>query len=128
MQALVTQTCVVTLEPFEAKIKEQADLRFVPEAAMSRVPDDEEDEEDVTPASLESPDEIPYANDIIDLGEALAEQLALDWTRIPASPVPPCRTPPPTTARTLSRSWPPGWVNRKNRRRYSAVLMHNWQL
>ena len=88
MNAAVTQTCVVSLEPFEAKVKEQAELRFVPEAALEHVhvPGDEEDEEDVTPDSLDSPDEIPYANDIIDLGEALAEQLALALDPYPRKP------------------------------------------
>ncbi len=86
MHATVTQVCVVTLEPFEAKIKEQAELRFVPEAAMSHVPGETEDEEDITPDSLESPDEIPYANDIIDLGAALSEQLALALDPYPRKP------------------------------------------
>ncbi len=91
MNATVTQICVVTLEPFEAKVKEQAELRFVPEAALHHTPsakpaDEEEDEEDITPDSLELPDEIPYANDIIDLGEALAEQLALALDPYPRKP------------------------------------------
>lgn len=87
MAAQVTQICVVTLEPFAAKIKDVVHLRFVPEAALSRVPPGaEEDEEDITPDSLESPDELPYANDQIDLGAALAEQLALALDPYPRKP------------------------------------------
>lgn len=77
MSADVTQVCVVTLEPFEDTVSEVAALRFVPAALMQRQQGETEDEEDITPESLESPDEIPYENDQIDLGEALAEQLAL---------------------------------------------------
>ncbi|MDE8347434.1 MAG: YceD family protein [Acidocella sp.] len=89
MDAAVTQVCVVTLEPFEAIIKDTAALRFVPEAAIRYVlggDEQEEAEEDVTPDTLDSPDEIPYANDSIDLGAALAEQLALALDPYPRKP------------------------------------------
>ena len=89
MYAAVTQTCVVTLDPFEAVIKDTAALRFVPEAAMRYVPGGDvqgEAEEDVTPDTLDSPDDIPYANDSIDLGAALAEQLALALDPYPRKP------------------------------------------
>ena len=78
-QAQVTQLCVVTLEPFEAGIEEQVELRFVPAAKI-------EEEEELPPESLEGPDEIPYENDVIDLGEALAEQLALALDPYPRKP------------------------------------------
>jgi uncharacterized metal-binding protein YceD (DUF177 family) len=81
MQASVTQLCVVTLEPFAADIAEQVELRFVP-AAKS----DDEEEEVLAPESLEGPDEIPYEEGIIDLGEALAEQLALALEPYPRKP------------------------------------------
>jgi uncharacterized metal-binding protein YceD (DUF177 family) len=81
MQATVTQTCVVTLEPFEARIAEHSALRFVP---ARNVPEGEEEELD--PESLEGPDEIPYINDVIDLGAALAEQLALALDPYPRKP------------------------------------------
>ncbi|GAN78650.1 YceD family protein [Acidocella aminolytica] len=86
MRATLTQTCVVTLEAFDAKIREETVLRFVPGALMRHVPGETEDEEDITPESLDSPDEIPYANDIIDLGAALAEQLALALDPYPRKP------------------------------------------
>lgn len=78
MRARVTQVCVITLEPFEAVIAEQAELRFVPAGLL--------DEQELTPESLEGPDEIPYADDVIDLGEALAEQLALSLDPYPRKP------------------------------------------
>ena len=83
MRARVTQTCVVSLEPFETTLAEDSVLRFVP--AREPVAEGGE-EEDVTPESLDGPDEIPYANDIIDLGEALAEQLALALPPYPRKP------------------------------------------
>ena len=64
LRAEVTQLCVVSLEPFEAVVGERFTLRFVPEGA---------EEDDIDP---ESPDEVGYAGDAIDLGEAAAEQLA----------------------------------------------------
>ncbi|MDE2459071.1 MAG: DUF177 domain-containing protein [Rhodospirillales bacterium] len=86
MHASVTQICVVTLELFEATIQDVAALRFVPEAAMRQPLGDDTLEEDLTPDALDSPDEIPYANDIIDLGAALAEQLALTLDPYPRKP------------------------------------------
>ena len=81
MQAKVTQTCVVTLEPFEARIDERSTLRFVPARSL---PEGEAAELD--PESLEGPDEIPYTDDVIDLGAALAEQLALTLDPYPRKP------------------------------------------
>ena len=79
MRARVTQLCVVTLEPFETEIEERVALHFVPAARL-------EDEEELAPESLEGPDEIPYEDDVIDLGEALAEQLALALDPYPRKP------------------------------------------
>jgi len=79
MRAKVTQTCVVSLEPFPATIAEESELRFVPAKPAA-------DEEELDPESLEGPDEIPYENDEIDLGEALAEQLALALDPYPRKP------------------------------------------
>ena len=74
LRAEVTQNCVVTLEPFEATIVERFALRFVPEGA---------EEGDIDPESL---DELPYAGDAIDLGEAATEQLALALDPYPRKP------------------------------------------
>jgi uncharacterized metal-binding protein YceD (DUF177 family) len=81
MQAKVTQVCVVTLEPFEARIDEQSALRFVPAQSL---PESEGVELDAE--TLEGPDEIPYSADMIDLGAALAEQLALALDPYPRKP------------------------------------------
>lgn len=86
MRAEVTQICVVTLEPFAERIAEEAELRFVPASMLGRAPDADEEEEDVTPDSFESPDEIFYENDQIDLGAVLSEQLALALNPYPRKP------------------------------------------
>ena len=80
MRARVTQSCVITLEPFETEIAEQVQLRFVPATKL------DVEEEVLAPESLEGPDEIPYEDGIIDLGEALAEQLALALDPYPRKP------------------------------------------
>ncbi len=87
MQAKVTQTCVVTLEDFETRIDEECTLRFVPAASLPEV-----EAAEIAPETLEGPDEIPYAGDAVDLGAALAEQLALaldPYPRRPGAELPP---------------------------------------
>jgi uncharacterized metal-binding protein YceD (DUF177 family) len=74
LRARVVQTCVVTLEPFEAEVEEAFAVRFVPEEALSDA------------IELEDEDEIPYAGGTIDLGEAAAEQLALALDPFPRKP------------------------------------------
>jgi hypothetical protein len=88
LTARVTQICVVSLEPFEARIAETARLRFIPSAKIR------EDSAlvEIDPESLEGPDELPYSGDTIDLGAALAEQLALaldPYPRKPGATLPP---------------------------------------
>jgi uncharacterized metal-binding protein YceD (DUF177 family) len=64
LAAEVTQDCVVTLEPVRQAVRAQLDLRFLPEgAALSDDPN--------------APDEIEFGGDFLELGEAVAEQLAL---------------------------------------------------
>jgi uncharacterized metal-binding protein YceD (DUF177 family) len=66
LAADVTQVCVVTFDPVAQHIEEPVELRFVP-AGMELAEDD--------PGA---PDEIPMSRgDVLDLGEAVAEQLAL---------------------------------------------------
>jgi len=72
--ARVVRTCVVSLEDFAAVVEERFTVRCVPEGAES---------EDDDP---ESPDEITYADDTLDLGEAAAEQLALALEPYPRAP------------------------------------------
>ena len=82
LRARLTQTCVITLEPFEAELTERARLRFVPAATIGEAAD----LGDLDAAALEAPDDLPYAGDIIDLGAALAEQLALALDPYPRRP------------------------------------------
>ena len=74
LQARVTQPCVVSLEDFEAAVEEVFQVRFVPAG---------EESDDVDP---ESDDEIPYEGNLIDLGEAAAEQLGLALDPYPRMP------------------------------------------
>ncbi|HEX2940674.1 MAG TPA: DUF177 domain-containing protein [Rhodopila sp.] len=79
LRARVTQTCVVTLEDFEADVEEDFRVRFVPEG---------EESEDV---DLDADDEIPFTGNQVDVGEAAAEQLglALDpYPRMPGAELP----------------------------------------
>lgn len=74
LNAVLSQICVVTLEPFSAKIEEKFRIRFVPEGRESDDPDPESD------------DEVPYSGAEIDLGEAAIEQLALALDPYPRAP------------------------------------------
>jgi uncharacterized metal-binding protein YceD (DUF177 family) len=74
LRAELTQICVVTLDPFESTVAERFALRFVPEGS---------EKDDMDP---ETPDEVPYDGDTIDIGEAAAEQLALALDPYPRKP------------------------------------------
>lgn len=74
LEAVVVQTCVVSLEDFEAPVIEEFVVHFVPEGTESDDPDPE------------LVDEIAYAGDTIDLGETTAEQLALSLDPYPRRP------------------------------------------
>ena len=74
LQAQVVQTCVISLEDFPAAIDERFRVRFVPAGQESDDPDPEAD------------DEIGYADGMLDLGEAAAEQLALALDPYPRAP------------------------------------------
>jgi uncharacterized metal-binding protein YceD (DUF177 family) len=82
LQAKVTQICVVTLEPFAAKIDDHAALRFIPARQLR----EGEELAELDAETLEGPDEIPYSGEFIDLGAALAEQLALSLDPYPRKP------------------------------------------
>jgi uncharacterized metal-binding protein YceD (DUF177 family) len=72
--AEVTQPCVVSLEPVDQRVDVPLDLVILPEG---EAPTDDDPE---------SPDEIESAEDRIDLGEVLAEQLALALDPYPRAP------------------------------------------
>lgn len=87
VSATVVQTCVVSLEPFEANVRETVDLHFLPEAALEadrarrakRVadPSNTEEEED-------EPD--PIVDGRIDVGTLAAESLTLGLDPYPKKP------------------------------------------
>jgi len=74
LRARVMQTCVVSLEPFETLVEEAFSLRFVPAGSETMELD------------LDAVDEVPYVGDVLDLGEAAAEQLALALDPFPRKP------------------------------------------
>ncbi len=78
LQARLTRTCVTTLEDFPSLVTEQFSICFVPGDRVSEGSDDALD--------LEADDDIPYANGVIDLGEAAVEQLALALDPYPRKP------------------------------------------
>jgi uncharacterized metal-binding protein YceD (DUF177 family) len=74
LRARVSQTCVVSLDDFEAPVEEVFQVCFVPSG---------EETDDIDP---ESDDEIPFEGNSIDLGEAAAEQLGLALDPYPRMP------------------------------------------
>jgi uncharacterized metal-binding protein YceD (DUF177 family) len=74
LRGRVTQTCVVSLEDFDAPVEEIFQVRFVPAGQES---------DDIDP---DSDDEIPFEGNQIDLGEAAAEQLGLALDPYPRMP------------------------------------------
>ncbi len=89
--AIVTQTCVVTLEPFETVINEPFEVEFAPqaeaEAAYARAMAEIEASHDkaaVLAEQRDPPD--PIINGKVDLGALAMEFLVLGLTPIRASP------------------------------------------
>jgi len=76
LSARVTQTCVVSLEPFDADIDEPIDAKFLPAEAMSANPESIADED--------APDELIDGK--IDLGALASEFLALALDPYPRKP------------------------------------------
>ena len=74
LHADVLQTCIVSLDDFDAVVDEAFRVRFVPAGEET---DDQDPEAD---------DEIPYEGDVLDLGEAAAEQLGLALDPYPRMP------------------------------------------
>lgn len=74
LRASMTESCVVTLDPFDHVVQEAFTLHFVPAGT-----EDEEPEPDAI-------DQIPVDGGTIDLGEAVVEQLALSLDPYPRSP------------------------------------------
>ncbi len=76
MEATVVQNCVVTLNPMKTDIRLPVDWRF------SETP--QEDDEEVDPDSDDPPE--PIVDGIIDLGEAMIQQLSLEIDPFPRTP------------------------------------------
>ena len=74
LRAQVTETCVVSLDPFSHDVQEAFTVHFVPSGAE----DDNADPDAV--------DQIPYIGGAADLGEATVEQLALALNPFPRKP------------------------------------------
>jgi uncharacterized metal-binding protein YceD (DUF177 family) len=89
--ASVAQTCVVTLEPFDAQVDEPFEVEFAPqaeaEAAYARAMAQIEAAIDKAAALAEQPDPPdPIVNGRIDLGTLAAEFLALGLDPYPRKP------------------------------------------
>lgn len=87
VNAVLTQTCVVTLAPVPAKIGEKVAARFAPYAPPVRraaVPDGEPEEQLVTVTDDDPPD--PAVDGKIDLGEVAVGQVALALNPYPRAP------------------------------------------
>jgi uncharacterized metal-binding protein YceD (DUF177 family) len=78
LSAQVVQTCVASGAPVPATIDEAFRLRFLPETEIASGEEIELSEEDCNT--------IPYADGTIDLGEAVAEELALAIDPFPRAP------------------------------------------
>ncbi len=74
LKARVVQTCIISLDDFEADVEERFSVRFVPAGSET---------DDLDP---EADDEIPFENGVLDLGEAAAEQLGLALDPYPRMP------------------------------------------
>lgn len=85
VRAEVVQTCVVTLDPFEAAVAEPVDVHLLPEAALASV---RAARAALSPEALEMEDDEPDAIEggRIDLGALTAEHLTLGLDPYPKKP------------------------------------------
>ena len=83
VDALVTQTCVVTLEPFDERVTEKVDVRFAPPVDEHKIHAVKK-EETVNLDDEDEPD--PIVDGKIDLGALAAEFLALGLDPYPRKP------------------------------------------
>jgi uncharacterized metal-binding protein YceD (DUF177 family) len=80
----LTQTCVVSLEPFPAIVDEDVDVRFAPEMAANSRSAATEDTQAFSLADEDEPD--PVIDGKIDLGALAAEFFALGLDPYPRKP------------------------------------------
>lgn len=74
LTADIVQPCAISGEDFTVHVEEPLDIVFVPSEAVTTPDDDEEIEFELDDEEL---DEIEYEGDSFDLGEAVAQTLAL---------------------------------------------------
>jgi uncharacterized protein len=80
LEATVVQTCVLTLDPLQQSVREEIDLRLLPENEVpAKTPEIEID------ATAEDPPE-PIVGGVVDLGTIAAEHLALGLDPYPRTP------------------------------------------
>jgi hypothetical protein len=80
----LTQTCIVSLEPFPATVDENVDVRFAPESAANSRSRAADDIETFSLADEDEPD--PIVDGKIDLGALTAEFFALGLDPYPRKP------------------------------------------
>ncbi len=81
VRARLSQPCVATSEPVAEQVHEAFTIRFVPEEDELSPRTDDEVEIDAGELDI-----VPYGNGRIDIGEAVAETLALSVNPYPRSP------------------------------------------
>ncbi|HEY4343171.1 MAG TPA: DUF177 domain-containing protein [Parvibaculum sp.] len=84
-QAEVVQACIATLEPLEAKLSESFHLHYLPAAMIQHDAAAAAEREIIVDVQSEDPPE-PIENDMIDIGEAMSEQLAVAIDPYPKKP------------------------------------------
>jgi uncharacterized metal-binding protein YceD (DUF177 family) len=85
VQARIVQTCVVTLEPVEAEIRESIEAILVPEGSrLARQADNDGGEMILDPEGPDIPD--TFEGDTIDAGEVVSEHVALAIDPYPRKP------------------------------------------
>jgi uncharacterized metal-binding protein YceD (DUF177 family) len=80
IEAALSQPCVATGEPVEETVQEDFAIRFLPESSASAA-----DPADEIEIDAEGWDILPYSGERIDMGEAIAETLALAINPYPRS-------------------------------------------
>ncbi len=80
----LTQTCVVSLEPFPATVGEDVDVRFTPQSAADSRSSEAQEARTFSLADEDDPDPIPDGK--IDLGALTAEFFALGLDPYPRKP------------------------------------------
>lgn len=81
IRAALSQPCVATAEPVAERVREAFSIRFTPEGEAPVQGNEDEIEIDADGIDL-----VTYADERIDIGEAIAETLALSVNPYPRSP------------------------------------------